>query len=363
MALNKHYILAAGGTGGHLFPAQAVASALLAHGHQVTLLTDPRSAGYGNGFAGVACVTLPLHKSGSGLVTKIRSLLSILQSLRVALRYLKQSRPAAVIGFGGYPSLPTMLAAQWLGIPTCIHEQNKKMGKANRLLSKRANAVATSFPEVVGFVPQPQQQVTLTGNPVRPAIAALAGMPYTLPAENQKFRLLIFGGSQGARIFSTVVPEAIALLPETLRNHLSLVQQARQEDLVSVVQRYSDLRIVAEVKPFFDDMPERLQATHLVICRAGASTVAELLMVGRPAIYAPYPHAAENHQQDNAAFVVQHHAGWLMPDAEMTPQNLAALLEKLLSEPALMTQAAAAASTLAETNAAQRIAQLLEALG
>lgn len=377
----KRYIIAAGGTGGHLFPAQAVAKGLLEKGYRVSLITDPRFAAYTKGFEGVEIHTLPTSKVSGGVKAKIMAVLGIIKSLFFARRLLKELHPAAVIGFGGYPSFPTMQAAIWLKIPTLIHEQNKLMGRANRMLAGGVTKIATSFPDTLLSAKRslPTEQgsarsggvwgkephsnnITLTGNPVRPAILELHGTPYTLPATDKKWNLLIFGGSQGAKIFSTIVPEAMALLPEDLRNRLSIVQQARQEDLVTLVQRYSDLRIIAEVKTFFDDMPERLAKAHLLICRSGASTIAELTVAGRPAIYAPYPYAADDHQSHNAAFVMQHEAGWLMPDAKMTAESLPTLLTEILQNPEKLEKAATNARSLALPDAAAKIIALAETL-
>lgn len=360
--VSKHYIIAAGGTGGHLFPAQAVAHGLLAKGHRVSLVTDPRFAGYTKGFEGVEIHTLPTRKTTGGLFAKIMAAAGILRSLFYARGLLKRLAPDAVIGFGGYPSFPTMQAAIWLGIPTLIHEQNKRMGRANRVLARGVKRIAVSFPDTVGVHPAAQQKMVLTGNPVRPAILALYDRAYTLTQTGKKWNLLIFGGSQGARIFSEVVPQAIAALPESLREKLHVVQQARQEDLVKVVQHYTDLRIVAEVKPFFDDMPERLAAAHLVICRSGASTVAEMAMAGLPAIYAPYPYAADNHQQDNADYMSQHQAGWVMSDSQMTPDALSALLQEVLGAPEKLEETSRNARKLALPEAVSQILELVEGL-
>lgn len=351
--MSKLFIIAAGGTGGHLFPAQSVAKELLACGHRVALVTDPRFAAYTKGFEGVEIHTLPMGKMSGGLKAKIIGACKLLLSLGEARALLKKLQPAAVIGFGGYPSFPTMQAAVWLKLPTLIHEQNKRMGKVNRLLAANVRAIAASFPDTIGAV---ADKTVVTGNPVRftnhePRIM-----------NHEKINLLIFGGSQGARIFSEIVPEAITKLPLELREKIRITQQARAEDGAGVVQCYNAMRIVADVRPFFEDMPDHIAKANLVICRSGASTVAEMLMAGKPAIYAPYPFAAENHQYDNAQYVVERGGGWLMPDAEMTVNSLAAKLQELLTSPEKLQKAATHASGLAMHGAAAKVAELAEKL-
>jgi UDP-N-acetylglucosamine--N-acetylmuramyl-(pentapeptide) pyrophosphoryl-undecaprenol N-acetylglucosamine transferase len=352
--MTKLFILAAGGTGGHLFPAQAVAKELLARGHRVALVTDPRFAAYTKGFEGVEIHTLPMGKMSGGLKNKIIGALRLLLSIGEARQLLQKLKPAVVIGFGGYPSFPTMAAAIWLKLPTLIHEQNKRMGKVNRLLAKAGvGAIAASFPETIGMV---AGKTVVTGNPVR------IQSPVASFQSSERIDLLVFGGSQGARIFSEVVPEAIARLPEELSGRLRITQQARAEDGAIVVERYKNLRIIADIRPFFEDMPDHIARANLVICRSGASTVAEMLMAGRPAIYAPYPFAAENHQYDNAKYVVDRGAGWLLPDAEMTAEKLTAMLIELLTSPEKLQTASANASHLAMPEAAAKVAEMAEKL-
>lgn len=352
---SKIFVLCAGGTGGHLFPAQAAAQELLKRGYRVALLTDPRFAAFAKGFEGVEVHPLPMDRIGGGIKGKLVGGFQLLHSIGEARLLLKKLQPAVVIGFGGYPSVPGMAAAIWLKLPTMIHEQNKLAGRANRMLAKFVRVIAASFPETIGVDPG---KVTITGNPVRTEIQRLP----TINHQPSTINLLIFGGSQGARIFSKVVPEAIALLPEELRARLRIAQQARQEDGSAVVQRYKEMRIIADIRPFFEDMPDQLAKANLVICRAGASTVAEMAAAGKPAIYAPYPHAADDHQRYNAEYMVVHNAGWLLPDAQFTAEALAAKLTELFTQPELLKTAATNASALAMPDAAAKLAEMAEGL-
>jgi UDP-N-acetylglucosamine--N-acetylmuramyl-(pentapeptide) pyrophosphoryl-undecaprenol N-acetylglucosamine transferase len=355
-------VLAAGGTGGHLFPAQALAQNLLARGYRVVLLTDKRFAAYTKGFEGVEIIPIPAGRSGSGIKAKLLGFCEMIYGVWVARGILSKLQPRVVVGFGGYPSFPTMQAAIWLRLPTMIHEQNRRIGRANRLLAGGVMQIATSFPDMRGLTPANTPICMLTGNPVRPAILAMQYRAYRLPKKDDAlWNILIFGGSQGARIFSEVVPLALGQLPESLRKRLRITQQARPEELAKTQESYRHNGIVANIQPFINDMPEQLAHAHLVICRAGASTLAELMVVGRPAILAPYPFAADNHQRDNAEFFVEHGAGWLLPDASLTAETLAAMLTELFASPTRLTQAAAAAKSLALPQAAEALTAAVEA--
>jgi UDP-N-acetylglucosamine--N-acetylmuramyl-(pentapeptide) pyrophosphoryl-undecaprenol N-acetylglucosamine transferase len=350
--------LAAGGTGGHLFPAEALAAALIARGHPVALVTDKR----GTGFDKLAAVAL--HRisaggvAGGGLLRQAKSALKLGVGFFQARALLARLRPAVAVGFGGYASVPTMLAAALAGIPTVLHEQNAILGRANRLLARRATHIAASFPGAVAA----GARVVLTGNPVRPAIAALADAPYAAPEAGGPFRLLVTGGSQGARAFGRLLPDAIALLPEDRRRRLVLAQQCRAEDLERVQATYAGLKVEAELAPFFTDMPKRLSAAHLAIARSGASTVAEFAAAGRPAILIPYPHAADDHQTANARVMADAGAAWLMPESALTPALLAERLQLLMDTPAALAAAALAAQGCGRRDAAERLADLVESL-
>jgi UDP-N-acetylglucosamine--N-acetylmuramyl-(pentapeptide) pyrophosphoryl-undecaprenol N-acetylglucosamine transferase len=360
---NTRIVLAAGGTGGHLFPAEALAGALLGRGFNVDLITDER----GNGFAG-RLASVPVHRiasgglAGKGISTRARNSLRLMLGVMQSRSLLKRLRPAVAVGFGGYPSVPPILAAQWSHIRTVLHEQNAVAGRANRLLMKRASRVALSFEAVRHTEHLPAAAKVVTGNPVRAAIAAIGTRPYPKPDCENEIHLLVFGGSQGARVFGKVVPAAIALLPEALRSRLKLVQQVRAEDMESVAEAYRALGFIAELKPFFTDMPERFQWAHLVMSRSGASSVAELAAAGRPGLMIPLPNAIDDHQRANAASLADVGAGWLLEEDAMTPDTLAARLWAILNDPSGLAHAAERAHAAARSDAAERLADVVVAL-
>lgn len=351
-------VLAAGGTGGHVFPAEALARDLVARGRAVALITDRRGQSFGDGLPGVRTHRIHAGRFDSGLFGKVIGAAELMLGIAEANFKLRALAPAAVIGFGGYPSVPTVIAAARLGVPTLIHEQNALLGRANRLLAPRVRRIALSFADTARLRPGERARAVATGNPVRPAIAALRGQAYAAPAPDGPVEILVLGGSQGARIFSEIIPEAIALVPEALRGRIRLSQQARPEDLEAVRDRYAAGRIAVDLASFFDDVPARLGRAHLVIARAGASTVAELSVVGRPALLIPYPHAADDHQSENARAFAAAGAGWAMPQAEFTSARLAQFLEETLNAPDRLAAAAAAAHGLGRPDAARQLADL-----
>lgn len=350
-------ILASGGTGGHMFPAEALASALLARGHRVALVTDRRGQAFADRLPEVALHRIPAGRLDSGLIGKALGLAEMMIGTVAAGSLLRRLQPAVAVGFGGYPSVPTMLAAARRHVATVVHEQNALVGRANRLLAPRVSQIATSFPNVQGLKLADSARVTFTGNPVRPEIAKLRELPYPAPADT--INLLVTGGSQGARILSTVIPDALARLPATLKGRFALMQQARPEDIERVRAAHRANGIAAEVAPFFTDIPERLARAHLVIARAGASTVAELCVAGRPAILVPYAAAADDHQTVNARALGDAGAAWVMPESEFTPDALATRLAALLDAPQSLATAAAAARSLGMPDAAARLADLV----
>jgi UDP-N-acetylglucosamine--N-acetylmuramyl-(pentapeptide) pyrophosphoryl-undecaprenol N-acetylglucosamine transferase len=356
------YVLAAGGTGGHLFPAEAVARLLAEQGAAVHLLTDRRADAFAAAVPGIEIAQVRAGRFDGGPLHAAYGLAELALGTLQARRLLRRLMPVAVIGFGGYPSVPTMLAAAQLGLPTLIHEQNAVLGRANRLLAPRARCIATGFPETAGLRPADRDRAVHTGNPVRSAIRAIGGGGYIPPEPGGPVELLVLGGSQGARVFSEMVPPAIAALPAELRARLHLSQQARPEDRVAVVAQYQTLGVTAEIESFFTDMPERLKRAHLVICRAGASTVAELAAAGRPAILVPYPHAMDNHQSANAGQFAASGGGWVMPQSTLAPAGLAERLAALLGDPAMLSRAADAARSFARDDAAAHLAALAGAL-
>ena len=310
------------------------------------------------------CQKLAVHRiaaaglAGTGIAARARGVCSLALGYLQARRILRMILPAAVVGFGGYASVPAVLAAQRSGRPSVIHEQNAVLGRANRLLARRADAIATSF-ERVSALPATRARITLTGNPVRPAIAALADRPYLAPAPQAPFAILVLGGSLGARVFASVVPAAIAALDPALRQRIRLVQQCRRENLDATRAAYDALGMTVELAPFFDDVPQRLAAAHLVIARAGASTVAELAAAGRPALLVPYPHATDDHQTANAAALVSAGAAWLLPETEFTEAALAGRIAGWMNDPAPLATAAQRARSLGRLDAADRLADLV----
>lgn len=355
-------ILAAGGTGGHIFPAAALAEALAEQHIPAALITDKRGQSFS--VAGQSITTYriwansPNHR-GLGLWRKSINVLTLGVGLVQAFRLLLQKRPTAVVGFGGYAAAPTIVAAWLLRIPVIVHEQNAVLGRTNRIFARLAKLVATSFPETLGFDTRTAAKARFTGNPVRREIAALGALGYPPPSNDGKIRIVITGGSQGAHIFSDVVPAAIALLPACLRENLFISQQARPDDVAGVRAAYAKMMIRAEVEPFFSDIPERLAAAHLVIMRSGASTVAELTASGRPSILVPFARALDDHQTVNARALADVGAAWLMPQDAFKPDALAARLESYLTLPDSLVQTARAAHALGIRDAAQRLAQLV----
>jgi UDP-N-acetylglucosamine--N-acetylmuramyl-(pentapeptide) pyrophosphoryl-undecaprenol N-acetylglucosamine transferase len=352
-------VLTAGGTGGHVFPAEALARALSARSYRLALVTDRRGTAYPGALAQIETHRLPVTTLAGSIAQRLKGGLDLAWSTMRARSLLRRLRPAAVVGFGGYPSLPAMFAAAQLGIPTALHEQNAVLGRANRLLVRRVSAVATSFPQV-RFLPEAMaDRVTMTGNPVRPAVIGLRNQAYEASAPDRRLRVLVTGGSQGARVFSEVVPAAVAALPAEQRARLAIVQQCRPEDIEAARGAYQTAGVAAELATFFEDLPARLAQASLVICRAGASTVAELTVIGRPAVLVPYPYATDDHQRANAAALVAAGAGWLISNAEFRPAALTARLAALGADPAPLAAAAAAARSLGRPDAAERLADLV----
>jgi UDP-N-acetylglucosamine--N-acetylmuramyl-(pentapeptide) pyrophosphoryl-undecaprenol N-acetylglucosamine transferase len=350
-------ILASGGTGGHMFPAEALASALLARGHRVALVTDRRGQAFADRLPDVALHRIPAGRLDAGLVGKAAGVAEMIVGTLVAGRLLGRLQPAVAVGFGGYPSVPTMLAAARRRIATVLHEQNALMGRANRLLAPRVTRIATSFPQVQGLKAADVARIGFTGNPVRLEIVKLRDLPY--PAPSDPINLLVTGGSQGARILSAVIPDALARLPNDLKARIALMQQARPEDVERVRETHRKSGINADVAPFFHDLPARLGRAHLVIARAGASTVSELCVAGRPAILVPFAAAADDHQSFNARALGDVGAAWVMPEHDFTPDALAARLATLLAAPETLITAAAAARNLGMPDAASRLADLV----
>jgi UDP-N-acetylglucosamine--N-acetylmuramyl-(pentapeptide) pyrophosphoryl-undecaprenol N-acetylglucosamine transferase len=356
-------MLAAGGTAGHLFPAFALAEELKRRGIVVDLVTDMRGDRYGGGFPARTVYQVPSATLASRSPADVaKTTLMLARGTRAAFSILGRVKPAAVIGFGGYPTYPPLVAARLRGIPTAIHEQNAVLGRANKLLAKRVTAIATSFERTKFLEGSLVEKVVLTGNPVRQAVMDAAARPYEAPTADGVIRLLIFGGSQGARFFSDIVPLALFALPDPIRKRLRVIQQAREEDIERVSEAYSEANISAEIAAFFPDLPARMTAAHLVICRAGASTVAELTVVGRPSILVPLPHALDNDQLNNARRLAESGGGWCIEQRNLSPERLADELEKLLLAPDALAAAAKAAKTAGRPDAVRNLADFTLAL-
>jgi UDP-N-acetylglucosamine--N-acetylmuramyl-(pentapeptide) pyrophosphoryl-undecaprenol N-acetylglucosamine transferase len=353
-------LLAAGGTGGHLFPAEALGVELMKRGLRVRLVTDSRAVRYSGLFSKdmidvVASETVrgrsPLRLARTGLMLGVGT--------AMAFRLMHRLRPAAVVGFGGYPTVPPLLAARLSRIPSIIHDANAVLGRANRLLSRHANAIATSLPGVLDRDPALSAKTTTVGTPMRPTVLAAASMPYAPPDPTGPFRLLVVGGSQGARVMSDIVPGAIERLEPSLWNRLILTQQVREEDMTRVRAVYDRLKIHAELAPFFTDLPARLAANHLVVSRSGAGTVAELAAIGRPSILVPLPGSVDQDQFANAGVLAEAGGGLRIVQADFTTDRLAAEISGVAAEPARLASMAKAARGAGRLDAAERLADLV----
>jgi UDP-N-acetylglucosamine--N-acetylmuramyl-(pentapeptide) pyrophosphoryl-undecaprenol N-acetylglucosamine transferase len=357
------FVLAAGGTGGHLFPAQALASELARRGGRVVVMTDGRAKNYGDVFPGAEISTVPSATfAGRSAPGRVAAMGVIGFGIFSALAKLLRLKPRAVVGFGGYPSFPVMTAAWLAGLPTILHEQNAVPGRANRLLVSKVKKISASLP-FARFAPKDESRVVFTGNPVRPEAAALSTTAYTPPDSSGLIRLLVFGGSQGARALSEIVPAALARLPETLRARLDVTQQCRAEDVEEVKASYRKVGIKADVARFYNDLPQRMARAHLIISRSGASTVSELAVIGRPAILIPYPFAMDDHQAANATVMERAGAAWAVRQEKLDAIKLAQLLQDIFANPAELARRAAAAHALGRPDAALRLADLVETLG
>jgi UDP-N-acetylglucosamine--N-acetylmuramyl-(pentapeptide) pyrophosphoryl-undecaprenol N-acetylglucosamine transferase len=361
MMTDRIILLAAGGTGGHLFPAEALAHELIARGWSVQLATDTRAERFAVNFPGSVIHPISAATIGSrNPFAVLRAFWKIWRGVRQASAVIAKVRPAAVVGFGGYPTLPPIYAATRRGVPSLIHEQNAVMGRANKALSSRVDAIAGGFLEErangVGA------KTVITGNPVRPAVIEAASSVFAAPAADEPFRLLVFGGSQGAQFFSDAIPPAIAALPEADRQRVRITQQARDDDEVRVRAAYEAIGVDAEVSPFFDDMAERIAAAHLVISRSGASTVSEIAVIGRPSLLVPYPHALDHDQAANAATLAAAGGAEVHPQSTLSPQRLSELIGGFLNEPERLAAMATRAKSAGKPHAARLLADLTEAI-
>lgn len=354
-------VVAAGGTGGHMFPAQALAEVMTRRGWRVVLATDERGALYADKFPADLRVSLSAATARPGdPLGMIRAGIAVLRGVMQARSVFKRMDPAVVVGFGGYPSLPAVLAALGQKRPTVIHEQNAVLGRVNRFLAPKVNVVACAFPTLEKAKPKVKARARVVGNPVRPEIKALADLPYEAPKAGEPIRLLITGGSQGARLLSELTPEAVLRLPEEIRGRLVVQQQTRKESMDLARRVYANAMVKAEVAPFFRDMAGRLAAAHLVVGRSGASTVSELAVAGRPSILVPLKIAADDHQRYNARLLEDVDAAAVALEDELTVDSMAGALNALLKDPAWLENMAKAARSVARPDAAERLADLVE---
>jgi UDP-N-acetylglucosamine--N-acetylmuramyl-(pentapeptide) pyrophosphoryl-undecaprenol N-acetylglucosamine transferase len=360
MTTSPLVLLAAGGTGGHLFPAEALGVELIRRDFRVRLATDSRALRYSGLFSKDTIDVVPSATVRSRAPWSLAHTgLMLAAGTAVSLNLMLRLKPAAVVGFGGYPTLPPLLAARLLGVPGIIHEANAVLGRANRFLSGRVSAIATSLPGVLDRDPALAGKTTTVGTPMRPAVLAAAAVKYVAPEPAGPFRLLVVGGSQGARVMGDSVPGAIERLEPALWHRLVLTQQVREEDMARVRAIYDRLKINAELAPFFSDLPARLASNHLVVSRSGAGTVAELAAIGRPSILVPLPGAIDQDQFANAGVLAQVNGALRIPQADFTPDRLAAEISALAAEPARLAAMAASARSAGRLDAAERLADLV----
>lgn len=353
-------VLAAGGTGGHLFPAQALGEELVRRGYVVHLMSDERVKDYGSRFPAadthvISSATIVVSKPW----TWPKSLLSLIKGYRTAGKVFEQLKPDAVVGFGGYPSLPPLVAAQRADIINIIHEQNAVMGRANRLVARWVSKIASSFPTITNLDPDLTSKIVMTGNPVRDLVLKSVDKVYAAPNPKQIFRILVFGGSQGAKFFSDMMPQVFNELPDAILKRLSVVQQCRPEDIERVKSAYEKLGLNFELQAFFADMPKRISKAHLVIGRAGATTIAELGVLGRPAVLVPLPGALDNDQLRNGESFTKRGGGWMMVQDTIEPEVFAGFLTRLRYQEDELNRAAQAAKLQGQRDAAQRLADLV----
>ena len=352
-------LLSAGGTGGHMFPAAALSQDLVSRGYRVEIVTDNRGKKYSHIFNGLPVHVISSGTLGKGIVGKIKGMAALGVGMVQARSVVERLKPSIVVGFGGYPSVPAVFAAQRKKIPTIIHEQNAVLGRTNRILASRVEKIATCFNTVRGVSGEINTKVVRTGMPVRPSVIKCRTIPYPDISNNSRLKLLVFGGSQGARVLSDVVPIAISRLKDNFRTRLIVAQQCRDEDIDRVRAVYEASGVEAELSSFFIDLPTRIANSHLIIGRSGASTVAELTTIGRPAILIPYPYASDKHQSGNAHAIDEAGGGWLIDESVFTPETLAKRLDSLFGLPNILKQGAQNARAVGQPEAAIDLANLV----
>lgn len=360
MTATRHFLLAAGGTGGHMLPAYALAGELIARGHRVALVSDDRGLKIPGAPAELETHVLPAGRASGGPLGWLKGALAIRKGRRMAIELIDDFDPAVVVGFGGYPSLPSLLAAGATKRPRVIHEQNAVLGRVNRLMAPRVDAVAVAYHHIQRYPAGHELKKHITGNPVRDEIVAIREEGFPPLLEDGIFRLLVVGGSLGATVLSEVVPAAIAMLPRALLDRLQVVQQCREDDLEAVRARYAELGVAAECAPYIKDFPERLRWAHMVIARAGASTVAELACAGRPAIFVPYPHAMDDHQTYNVVDLVEAGGAISFRQSDFIPAEVAKHIQRMAVEPGVLEEAAERAASCGLPDATRDLADLVE---
>jgi UDP-N-acetylglucosamine--N-acetylmuramyl-(pentapeptide) pyrophosphoryl-undecaprenol N-acetylglucosamine transferase len=358
-----NFALAAGGTGGHMIPAHALAAELKSRGHGVLLITDERGARFPGLFEGVPVHILPAGRLGGGPIGWLKAAASVVKGRGQAKRLYREHRPDAVVGFGGYPAFPSLLAASSMRIPTVLHEQNAVIGRVNRLLAGEAEAIGVAYDEIDRLKPRYKAKTVLVGNPVREEIARLGELPFPAFDEFAPLKILVTGGSQGATILSQVIPEGLGMLEPSLRRRLQVVQQCRPDDIERVRKQYAELGIPAELMTYIEDMAAKLGDCHLMIGRAGASTIAELTAAGRPAILVPFAAATDDHQTANAREMVKAGGARAIKQENFTPDILARQIEALAMDPVALNNAAARALSVGRPHAARDLADLVERIG
>lgn len=360
MTATRHFLLAAGGTGGHMLPAYALAAELIARGHRVALVSDDRGLKIPGAPAEMETHVLPAGRASGGPLGWLKGALAIRKGRRMAIELIDAFDPAVVVGFGGYPSLPSLLAAGATKRPRVLHEQNAVLGRVNRLMAPRVDAVAVAYRNIQRYPAGHELKKHITGNPVRDEIVAIRDDGFPPLPEDGIVRLLVVGGSLGATVLSEVVPAAIAMLPRAQLDRLQVVQQCREADLETVRAKYAELGVAAECASYIKDFPDRLRWAHLVIARAGASTVAELACAGRPAIFVPYPHAMDDHQTYNVVDLVQAGGAISFPQSDFTPAEVAKHIQRMALEPGALEEAAERAASCGLPDATRNLADLVE---
>jgi UDP-N-acetylglucosamine--N-acetylmuramyl-(pentapeptide) pyrophosphoryl-undecaprenol N-acetylglucosamine transferase len=364
--MKKTIVLAAGGTGGHVFPAYALAEHLLKEGHRVYLITDQRGADFKNSPPQLTILTLPLCRSKNGVLAHIRLFFSIFLSFLVSLVYLFKIKPHVILGFGGFPSAPTLVSGIVLR-PfrhhlLMLHEQNAVLGRVNKIFIPFVQILATSFPKTWGIAEKFQSKIRVTGNLVRPIFQDIAKTPYKIPSKEGPIHLLVIGGSQGAKVFSTLIPNALAKLPSDIQKRLHVTQQSRPEMINETMALYEKIHIPVTVSSFFPNIHELISKAHLIICRSGASTLFEIAQAKRPAIYIPFPYAMDNHQYFNARVVADLGGAWLIEENHAAPEALETLLKNVLADPKKLATATQNVHDLVEKNTCECFSDLIQSL-